>query len=65
MFEAIYQIKDAAGSPQGGRKFIAPDQASLDASVASCSLPDGWTMVQVGDESQILQPTAPPTPPEV
>ena len=56
MLRKIFQITDKTGAPQGGRVFIAPDEASLDASITEDVLPTGWTRAEVADESVIISP---------
>ncbi len=59
----VFQITDDTGAPQGGRVFVAPDEASLDASIAGDTLPAGWTRTEVADESAIVSPPPPPMDP--
>ena len=56
MLRKIFQITDKTGAPQGGRVFIAPDEASLDASITEDVLPTGWTRTEVADEGAIVSP---------
>ena len=59
MLRKIFQLDDETGAPQGGRVFIAPDEASLDASISEDVLPTGWTRTEVADEGMIVSPPPP------
>lgn len=55
----IYQLSDKKGNPLGGRVFIAPDEASLEASVRDAT-PEGVVFTEVGTEDEIVSPAVQP-----
>lgn len=59
--EAYFQYRDKDGAPTGGMVFRAPDQASLDQSIAATNgaLPSGWTAEAVDAASKIVSPPPP------